>query len=230
MARGPWWPKTSMGSPRRESSTLARTASQKANELFSAETSLSLPAASGVSPTWGGGVASAALEQSSTFDFVICTTRWAKVICSGVGLKAYLSAGISSAAAIRFFSWRERISRSTVETGFFSWAKADIAKNTHSTRDIRFMRQPSGADRITPGKNSCQLGRAGSLPAMALAAKLRLDGIRFQSVIGNWKPAISGVAASRLRVYGSLGQVVISSVVPTSTSFPRYMTATRVAR
>src|SRR5215472_7382695 len=183
-----------MGSPRRESSTLARTASQKVNEAFSAETSLSLPAASGVSPTWGGGVASAALEQSSTFDFVMCTTRWAKVICSGVGLKAYLSAGISSAAAIRFFSWRERISRSTLETGFFSWAKADIAKNTHSTRDIRFMRQPPGADRINPGRIVANWGEQAALRRWPSPLELRLDGIRLQSVIGNWKPAISGVA------------------------------------
>ena len=42
--------------------------------------------------------------------------------------------------------------------------------------------------------------------------------------------SISGVAASRLRVYGCCGRVVICSVAPTSTIFPRYITAMRVAR
>jgi hypothetical protein len=42
--------------------------------------------------------------------------------------------------------------------------------------------------------------------------------------------ASSGVASSRLRVYECDGWVVICSVSPTSTIFPRYMTAMRVER
>jgi len=42
--------------------------------------------------------------------------------------------------------------------------------------------------------------------------------------------AISGVAASSLRVYESRGSLVICSVVPISTILPRYITAMRVER
>jgi hypothetical protein len=40
----------------------------------------------------------------------------------------------------------------------------------------------------------------------------------------------SGVASSRLRVYACAGRLVICSVSPTSTIFPRYITAIRVER
>src|SRR5438552_17881204 len=40
-------------------------------------------------------------------------------ICAGVGLKEYLSAGISSAAAMRFFATSASFSRNAVATGLF---------------------------------------------------------------------------------------------------------------
>ena len=42
--------------------------------------------------------------------------------------------------------------------------------------------------------------------------------------------SISGVASSKVRVYACVGCMVTRSVGPTSISFPRYITAIRVAR
>src|SRR5882724_5960626 len=73
--------------------------------------------------------------------------RWPNDICSGVGLKPNLSAGISSMAATVFFCRPARESRSTSVTGFLDcWAKA-AAENSRTAR-VNFMLPPENASSI----------------------------------------------------------------------------------
>src|SRR5215472_15999150 len=83
----------------------------------------------------------------------MCAARWPKLICWGVGLKPYLSAGISSSAATVSFSRPGSICRSTSETGLLDCCasaapeKACEKANTQTTTR-NFMLPPIQAQRI----------------------------------------------------------------------------------
>src|SRR5215469_8687086 len=83
----------------------------------------------------------------------MCAARWPKLICWGVGLKPYLSAGISSSAATVSFSRPGSICRSTSETGLLDCCasaapeKACEKANTQTTTQ-NFMLPPIQAQRI----------------------------------------------------------------------------------
>ena len=56
---------------------------------------------------------------------------------------------------------------------------------------------------------------------------MRVRGLRFElAALAELLPESRGTAASSIRVYGCWGSETISSVGPTSTIRPRYMTAT----
>src|SRR5215469_1041244 len=79
----------------------------------------------------------------------MCAARWPKLICAGVGLKLYLSAGISSNAATVSFSRPTSICRSTSETGLFDCcASAAPEKANKQTATHNFMLPPIQAQRI----------------------------------------------------------------------------------
>src|SRR5215469_11359321 len=83
----------------------------------------------------------------------MCAARWPKLICCGVGLKPYLSAGISSSAATVSFSRPGSICRSTSETELFDcWASAAPEKACENanaqTTTHNFMLPPIQAQRI----------------------------------------------------------------------------------
>src|SRR5262249_61265294 len=67
------------------------------------------------------------LEQKKSLP----SDRWLmtspKLICAGVGLKPYLSSGISSAAATRFLACRPVASRKASATGV-AWAAAVVVR------------------------------------------------------------------------------------------------------
>lgn len=60
----------------------------------------------------------AIVAHMNSFDPETCSISWPKLICAGVGLKLYLSAGIASAAATRFRSELLSSFFSVVEMGF----------------------------------------------------------------------------------------------------------------
>ena len=64
----------------------------------------------------GGGVPSIA-AHSISFERASCAMISPKPICAGVGLKPYLPAGISSAAATRLVSARLAVERRASDTG-----------------------------------------------------------------------------------------------------------------
>src|SRR5580765_7463538 len=57
------------------------------------------------------------LEQRKSFPPARCAMTSPKLICAGVGLKPYLPAGISSAAAMRLFAERLAVERRASATG-----------------------------------------------------------------------------------------------------------------
>src|SRR5580698_9124525 len=103
-------PKKVMVSPSWESLRPAIALSQTAKEALSWLTRTSLETASSVGLPRGAGGAVVSRGQTK----LLASTRWAialpKVHWASVGLKVYLSAGISSAAAMMNLVWRSVIS------------------------------------------------------------------------------------------------------------------------
>src|SRR6266480_1261481 len=98
------------------SSTLASEASQNWNVSRSRATSLSL--VSVVSTLARCGAATPLMvPHRKSLPSAKCTTTCRKLICAGVGAKAYFSAGISSAAATRFCAERRAFARKASATG-----------------------------------------------------------------------------------------------------------------
>src|SRR2546422_3428451 len=120
-------------SPSFESSTFASAAVQNAKESFTAATSLSFGSVSAIFTS--GAVCPEIFEQNVLFDCAMCITRCPNEFISGEGLNTYFSAGIASAAATMFFSYRDRKStRLNSSHGYISYAvfclkKKKIKKN-----------------------------------------------------------------------------------------------------
>jgi hypothetical protein len=57
------------------------------------------------------------LEQSASLPALMCPITSPNLICAGVGLNPYLSAGIASAAAMKLFAARSTAERTASETG-----------------------------------------------------------------------------------------------------------------
>src|SRR5882757_5061161 len=113
-----------MGSPSWASVRPAMALSQTAKEALSFPTRTSLESASLVWGARGGAVGRSAPQVK-----LLASTRWAmalaKVHWAAVGRKVYLSAGISSAAAMMNLVCRSVISLAAVVTGFAGvWARA----------------------------------------------------------------------------------------------------------
>src|SRR5438046_10743409 len=103
-------------SPSFESSTFASAVEQNANESFITATSLSLGSDSAIFAS--GAACPEILAQKVLFDCAMCITRCPNEFISGEGLKPYFSAGIASAAATIFFSYRATPAFTNPLTGF----------------------------------------------------------------------------------------------------------------
>src|SRR2546422_566880 len=102
--------------PSFESSTFASAAVQNAKESFTAATSLSFGSVSAIFTS--GAVCPEIFEQNVLFDCAMCITRCPNEFISGDGLNTYFSAGIASAAATMFFSYRPTPAFKNPLTGF----------------------------------------------------------------------------------------------------------------
>src|SRR5580698_1111042 len=127
-----WAPKAATPVPRWESSSLATDCSQNAKLSRSRATSLALSSV-GASLARAGALAPAMGGHASSLSSATCRTISPKVICAGVGLYEYLSAGISSADATRFFSACAMLRRNASAVGD-DWAAPATGRDARARR------------------------------------------------------------------------------------------------
>src|SRR5215472_7008132 len=141
------------------SSTLPRAVVQKSKLAFNPATSLSLPSdsVSGTAALTSG--TSPIFEHRKLLVWSTCRTRCPNSICCSVGLKPYFSAGISSAAATRFFCCRGSDSCRTVDTGFFCCART-VDVNSKMIASLRFIESFRSPLATQPSKHRESAARA----------------------------------------------------------------------
>src|SRR5713101_3968595 len=112
-------------SPSFESSTFASAAVQNAKESFIAATSLSFESVSAIFTS--GAVCPEIFAQTVLFVCAMCIIRCPNEFISGDGLNTYFSAGIASAAATMFFSYRASPAFTNPLTGFATGVRSGAA-------------------------------------------------------------------------------------------------------